>query len=66
MSDPFLKVTGISKSYPGIRALDDVSFSVRHGEVIGLVGENGAGKSTLMKILGGVIAPNSGSIELDG
>ncbi|MEQ1942515.1 sugar ABC transporter ATP-binding protein [Mesorhizobium sp. VNQ89] len=66
MADAFLKVTGISKDYPGIRALDDVSFSVGAGEVIGLVGENGAGKSTLMKILGGVIAPSAGSIELDG
>jgi ribose transport system ATP-binding protein len=66
MPDPFLKMMGISKSYPGIRALDDVSFSVGHGEVIGVVGENGAGKSTLMKILGGVVAPSAGKIELDG
>jgi ribose transport system ATP-binding protein len=66
MPDVFLKVTGISKVYPGIRALDDVSFSVGKGEVVGLVGENGAGKSTLMKVLGGVVAPTSGIIELDG
>ena len=59
-------MTGISKEYPGIRALDDISLSVSLGEVIGLVGENGAGKSTLMKILGGVVAPSAGSIELDG
>jgi len=66
MPEPFLKMTGISKSYPGIKAVDDISLSVSAGEVIGLVGENGAGKSTLMKILGGVVAPSGGSIELDG
>ncbi|MBX3581139.1 MAG: sugar ABC transporter ATP-binding protein [Rhizobiaceae bacterium] len=66
MQKTFLKVTGISKDYPGIRALDNVSFSIDHGEVVGLVGENGAGKSTLMKILGGVIAPSTGSVALDG
>lgn len=59
-------MTGISKSYPGIKAVDDISLYVSAGEVIGLVGENGAGKSTLMKILGGVVAPSGGSIELDG
>ncbi len=66
MPDPFLKITGISKVYPGIKAVDGISLSVSQGEVIGLVGENGAGKSTLMKILGGVIAPSAGAIELDG
>ena len=66
MPDPFLKMTGISKVYPGIKAVDDIGFSVSQGEVIGLVGENGAGKSTLMKILGGVVAPSAGTIELDG
>src|SRR6187402_593219 len=66
MPDPFLKMTGISKVYPGIMAVDDIGFSVTQGEVIGLVGENGAGKSTLMKILGGVIAPSAGRIRVDG
>jgi ribose transport system ATP-binding protein len=66
MQEPFLKVVGLSKTYPGVKALDDVNFSVRKGEVVGLVGENGAGKSTLMKILGGVAAPTTGTIELDG
>ena len=66
MPDPFLKMTGISKVYPGIKAVDDIGFCVSQGEVIGLVGENGAGKSTLMKVLGGVVAPSAGTIELDG
>ena len=63
---PFLRLSGLSKTYPGVRALSDFSTEVRPGEVIGLVGENGAGKSTLMKILGGVIEPDSGTIEIDG
>ena len=64
--EPFLTLTAISKSYPGVLALSDFSAEVRPGEVIGLVGENGAGKSTLMKILGGVVAPDQGSIVIDG
>ncbi len=61
-----LDLVNISKTYPGVVALDHVDFSVQPGEVIGLVGENGAGKSTLMKILGGVVAPSTGVIRLDG
>ena len=64
--EPFLKLSGVTKYYPGVVALSNFSMEVRAGEVIGLVGENGAGKSTLMKILGGVTAPDSGSIEIDG
>jgi len=66
MAEPFLELVGIGKTYPGVVALDDVSFSVEPGEVIGLVGENGAGKSTLMKILGGVVPPTTGRIRIDG
>ncbi len=66
MAEPFLQLREITKNYPGVVALDRVSLSVSAGEVIGLVGENGAGKSTLMKVLGGVIAPSSGSISIDG
>jgi ribose transport system ATP-binding protein len=63
---PFLTLAGIRKLYPGVVALSGFSMSVSPGEVIGLVGENGAGKSTLMKVLGGVIAPDQGTITLDG
>jgi ribose transport system ATP-binding protein len=61
-----LEMRGISKSFPGVHALDDVSFSVRKGEVHALVGENGAGKSTLMKILSGAYTKDQGEILLRG
>ncbi len=64
MPAPFLRLTSISKTYPGVQALRDVSFSVDAGEVVGLIGENGAGKSTLMKVLGGVVAPTAGSVTI--
>jgi ribose transport system ATP-binding protein len=66
MSGALLELAGISKVYPGVTALDDIALSVGRGEVLGLIGENGAGKSTLMKILGGVVAPTSGTIRIDG
>ena len=66
MSETFLELRSIAKTYPGVIALDEVSLSLAHGEVLGLIGENGAGKSTMMKVLGGVIAPTSGTIVIDG
>lgn len=56
----------ITKRFPGVVALDDVSFNVRPGEIHALIGENGAGKSTLMKVLGGVHMPDSGTIHIGG
>ncbi len=66
MPGPLLELSGITKLYPGVRALDDVSLEVHAGEVLGLIGENGAGKSTLMKVLGGVIEPTAGVIRVGG
>ncbi len=63
---PVLEMRGISKTYPGVRALDTVSLEVRKGEVHALVGENGAGKSTLMKILAGAQLGDSGEIRING
>ncbi|MBB5702200.1 L-arabinose transport system ATP-binding protein [Ochrobactrum daejeonense] len=64
--DSFLAFSHISKSYPGVQALSDVSFNVAKGSVHGLMGENGAGKSTLIRILSGDQAANGGTISIDG
>lgn len=61
-----LVMEGIGKAFPGVQALDDVSLTLRKGEILCLVGENGAGKSTLMKVLTGVEQTDSGKIILDG
>src|SRR5918997_1887096 len=60
---PLLEVIGVSKVFPGVRALDDVSFTLQPGEVHALVGENGAGKSTLIKVLTGVYQPDGGEVR---
>jgi len=64
--DFILTIKDISKTFPGVSALENVNFSLKRGEIHALVGENGAGKSTLVKVLTGVETPDSGSIEMDG
>jgi galactofuranose transport system ATP-binding protein len=65
-NDFILTMNSISKTFPGVNALEDVDFTLKRGEIHALIGENGAGKSTLIKVLTGVEHPDSGSIELDG
>ena len=63
---PMLALDAISKAYPGVRALDGVSFELMAGRIHGLVGENGAGKSTLVNVVAGAVAPDSGELRLEG
>jgi ABC-type sugar transport system ATPase subunit len=65
-ASPLLEVRGLVKTFPGVRALDGVDFTLRRGEVHALCGENGAGKSTLIHILAGAYTPDSGTVALDG
>ncbi len=65
-TQPLLRMTGISKSFPGVKALESVDFEVGSAEIHAFLGENGAGKSTLLKILSGAQAPDAGHIELNG
>ena len=68
MDTPILEMKSITKEFPGVKALDEVTFSVKKGEIHCLVGENGAGKSTLMKVLSGVhpYGSYSGEIYVEG
>ena len=58
--DNILELRGVTKDFPGVRAVSKVSFELKRGEIHALIGENGAGKSTLMNILGGVLRPDAG------
>tara|TARA_R110002126_G_scaffold291803_1_gene459367 strand:+ start:193905 stop:196469 length:2565 start_codon:yes stop_codon:yes gene_type:complete len=66
MDQIVLKLVSVSKTYPGVRALDDFSIECLSGEVHAILGENGSGKSTLMKIASGTVTPDSGTVEIDG
>ena len=66
MAEYKLELKGICKSFPGVKALDNVQLSLRPGTVHALMGENGAGKSTTLKMITGILRPTSGSIEFDG
>jgi simple sugar transport system ATP-binding protein len=63
---PVLEITGVSKHFGSIQALNDVSLTLERGEVVGLMGDNGAGKSTLMRIIAGNFRPSHGTIAIDG
>ena len=63
---PLLSISGVSKGFPGVKALSNVSFDIRKGEIMALLGENGAGKSTLIKVLTGVYSRDAGTITLNG
>ena len=65
-TDNILEMRGITKAFPGVKALDNVDFSVRRGEVHCLIGANGAGKSTLMKVLSGAYVEDEGEVVFDG
>ena len=66
MSEYLLEMKKITKSFPGVKALTDVDFQLKAGEVHALLGENGAGKSTLIKVLGGIYIAEKGEIFIDG
>lgn len=66
MPKTLVEMTGITKTFPGVKALDNAQLTLYSGEVLGLLGENGAGKSTLMNVLGGVYKPDTGKIVIDG
>jgi len=63
---PIVELVGITKSFPGVLANDDVDLTLRRGEVHCLLGENGAGKSTLIGILSGLIRPDAGTVRIEG
>lgn len=66
MSQPFLEVSGINKRFGGLMAVNDVGFSMRRDEIIGLIGPNGAGKTTLLRLITGILKPDEGSIRFNG
>lgn len=66
IDDVIISLSNITKTFPGVVALDNVSLSFRRGEIHALLGENGAGKSTLIKTVSGALAPDTGVIEMEG
>src|SRR3954452_904147 len=64
--EPALELRNVSKRFPGVRALDDVSLTIRRGEIHAIIGQNGAGKSTMINVISGMIAPDGGEIAVAG
>ena len=65
-NSPLLHAKGVSISFGGLRALNDVHLQLNHGEVVGVIGPNGAGKTTLFNAICGLVEPDTGTLELDG
>jgi ABC-type sugar transport system ATPase subunit len=66
LSGVLLRVENVSKYFSAVKALENISFEVKQGEILGIVGDNGAGKSTLLKIIAGALQPTSGKIYFEG
>ena len=66
MPEPILTLAGVSKTFPGVRALSEIDMSLTAGRVTALIGENGAGKSTIVKLLTGIYRPDGGEIRVAG
>jgi branched-chain amino acid transport system ATP-binding protein len=66
MAQPFLEIKGLNKSFGGLRAVNDVGFSMQRDQVLGLIGPNGAGKTTLLRLMTGILKPDSGSVRFMG
>ena len=66
MDNSFIDIVGVSKSFGGVKAVDDISLSVHQGEFFSLLGPSGCGKTTLLRILGGLETPGSGRVMIDG
>jgi branched-chain amino acid transport system ATP-binding protein len=66
MSQPFLEISGVTKSFGGLKAVNDVSFRMNRDEIIGLIGPNGAGKTTLQRLITGILKADSGTIQFKG
>ena len=63
---PLLAIDGLTKNFGGVRAVDNVSFQVERGSIVGLIGPNGAGKTTTFNLISGRFAPSAGSVRLNG
>jgi branched-chain amino acid transport system ATP-binding protein len=66
MTDSFLEIKGLSKSFGGLRAVNDVGFSMERDQILGLIGPNGAGKTTLLRLITGILKPDAGSVRFMG
>ena len=66
MAQSFLEIKGLSKSFGGLKAVNDVGFSMKRDQVLGLIGPNGAGKTTLLRLMTGILKPDSGSVRFMG